>query len=186
MEIITILLIALGLSFDTFAASISLGIVKSKIKFLQAIPVAFLFAIFQGGLTIGGYFSGAFISHWVEAVDHWIALALLAFIGGRMIWNSFQEEKDKIIDYDNPRTLLSLAVGTSIDAFAVGISLGLIHTSIWWSGFIISSVTFLTSMVAMKIGKGIGKKFGDIAELIGGIVLIAIGIKIVIEHIFLQ
>lgn len=183
MDYITIFAIALGLSFDTFAVSLSLGIVKNRIRFFQAAGVAFVMAFFQGGLTVGGYFLGSVISEWVKAADHWIALLLLGFLGIRMIREGFsKKEKDEKKDFSSGITLVALALGTSIDAFAVGISLAFLSVRIWSSGIIIGGVTFLASMVAIGIGRSAGIKSGSRVEAIGGFILVAIGIKIFLEH----
>ncbi len=185
MDNITILAIALGLSFDTFAVSLSLGVVRNKILFRQAVEVASILAVFQGGLTILGYFLGSIISGSLKATDHWIALLLLSFLGGRMIY-----EGRKKTDYElrsrniNSRLLLiTLAISTSIDAFAVGISFAILSVRIWEAGILIGIVTFIASMTAIRIGKSAGERLGNRVEIIGGIMLIAIGLKIFLEHI---
>ena len=184
MDIITIIAVALGLSFDTFAVSISLGIVRSKILFRQAIPVALVLGIFQAGLLVIGYFLGSIISDVVKAADHWIALILLAVLGIKMIIEGIKsDEKNEIKNPDSTLTLITIAVGTSIDAFAVGVSFALLNIRIWLSGIIIGVVTFLASMIAIRIGKSAGTMLGKKVEIVGGLILIAIGIKIFLEHI---
>jgi putative Mn2+ efflux pump MntP len=184
MDYITIGAVALGLSFDTFAVSISYGVVRYKILFRQALRVALILAIVQGGLTVIGYFLGAMISDTLEAFDHWIALLLLLFLGGRMIIEGMKEQhKREIRDYSSFIVIFTIAVSTSIDAFAVGISFGLLEIKIWITGLIISLVTFLASMVAIRLGKSAGENLGQKVEIVGGIILIAIGIKIFLEHV---
>jgi manganese efflux pump family protein len=183
MDYFTILAIALGLSFDTFAVSFSYGVIRSRILFGQATKFAVVLAIFQGGLTVAGYFLGAIISNALKAVDHWIALGLLSFLGIKMIVEGLrktQEEEKK--DYSNTFVLLTIALGTSIDAFAVGISFALLDVKIWESGILIGAVTFLASMTAIRIGKSAGERLGNKVEIIGGLILISIGLKIFIEH----
>jgi putative Mn2+ efflux pump MntP len=183
MDIITIFAIALGLSFDTFAVSLSFGVIQNKILFRQAIRIAFVLALFQGGLTVGGYFLGSLFSNAVKAIDHWIALALLTFLGAKMIIEGFRNKDSKEVkDYTKIFTLFTVAVGTSIDAFAVGVSFALLNVLIWISGLIIGLVTFLASMTAIRIGKSAGSRLGERVEIIGGLILISIGIKILIEH----
>jgi putative Mn2+ efflux pump MntP len=185
MDFLTILLVALGLSFDTFAVSLSFGVVQNKIMFWQAVRVAILLAIFQAGLLVAGYFLGSFVSDFVKAADHWIALLLLSFLGIRMMIEGLKrKENDKARDYTRLKELLTVAVGTSIDAFAVGISFALLDLKIWLSGFIIGIVTFLASMTAIRIGKSAGAKLGQRVEVAGGLILIALGIKIFLEHMF--
>lgn len=184
MDYFTILAIALGLSFDTFAVSLSYGVVRNSIIFRQAIRVAIVLALFQGGLTIGGYFLGSIVSNELEAVDHWIALGLLVFLGGRMIFQGLKasEEREKR-DYSSTVILFTTALATSIDAFAVGISFALLDFKIWGAGILIGVVTFIASMTAIRIGKSAGERLGNKVEIIGGIILIAIGLKIFLEHI---
>lgn len=183
MDFITIIAVAIGLSFDTFAVSLSLGVIQSRILFREAIPVALVMAFFQAGLLVTGYFLGSFISDLMKAADHWVALILLCVLGIRMIMEGLRKsEKDNIRNYRNPVTLLSMAVGTSIDAFAVGISFALLSIRIWYSAVIIGIVTFLASMTAIRIGKSAGERLGNKVEIIGGLILIAIGIKIFLEH----
>jgi manganese efflux pump family protein len=185
MDYFTIFAIALGLSFDTFAVSLSYGVIQSKIIFRQAIRIALVFAFIQGGLTVAGYFLGSIISEALKATDHWIAFSLLSFLGIKMIIEGLKRgEKKEVKNYGNILTLFSIAIGTSIDAFAVGVSFALLNVMIWLSGIIIGVVTFLASMTAIRIGKSAGPRLGGKVEIIGGLILIAIGLKIFLEHIF--
>jgi manganese efflux pump family protein len=184
MDYITIIAIALGLSFDTFAVSLSYGVVRNKILFLQASRIALVLAIFQGGLTVAGYFLGSIISEALKAFDHWIALALLSFLGIKMLIEGLkQNKKDDRKDLDSSIVLLTIAVGTSIDALAVGISLAILNVMIWTAGFLIGAVTFIASMTAIRIGKSAGERLGNKVEIIGGLILVAIGVKIFLEHV---
>jgi len=184
MDFITIVAVALGLSFDTFAVSLSYGMIQSKILFRQAVRVALVMAFFQAGLLVTGYFLGSIISDFIKAADHWVALILLVVLGIRMITEGFKKkDKVQIKDYGNTMTLVSMAIGTSIDAFAIGISFALLSIRIWYSAVIIGAVTFMASMTAIRIGKSAGGRLGNKVEIIGGLILIAIGIKIFLEHI---
>jgi manganese efflux pump family protein len=184
MDFLTIFLVAVGLSFDTFAVSLSFGVVQNRILFRQAVRVAIVLAIFQAGLLVTGYFLGSFVSDFIKAADHWVALGLLSFLGIRMIVEGIRRnENEEARDYTKLKELLTVAVGTSIDAFAVGISFALLDLKIWLSGIIIGVVTFLASMTAIRIGKSAGKKLGQRVEIVGGLILIAIGVKIFLEHI---
>ena len=184
MDYFTIIAIALGLSFDTFAVSLSYGVIQNKIFFRQATRIAVVFAIFQGGLTVCGYFLGSIISDALKAADHWIALCLLAFLGIKMIIEGLRRREDKEAkDYTKPMMLITIAIGTSIDAFAIGVSFAFLDVKIWLSGIVIGTVTFLASMTAIRIGKSAGEKLGGKVEVIGGIILVAIGVKIFLEHI---
>ncbi len=183
MDFVTIFAVALGLSFDTFAVSLSYGVVRSNILFRQAARLAFVFAFFQAGLLVAGYFLGSLISNVVKSADHWIALALLLFLGIRMIVEGIRRKEDDCPrDYSKPLELVTAAVGTSIDAFAVGISFAFLKMSIWTSGILTGAVTFVASMIAIRIGKSAGCRLGKFAEVIGGLILVAIGIKIFLEH----
>jgi putative Mn2+ efflux pump MntP len=184
MDLLTIFAVAIGLSFDTFAVSLSFGVVQKRVIFRQAVRVAIVLAIFQAGLLVIGYFLGSAVSEIIKAADHWIALALLSFLGLRMIIEGIKrKEEEEARDYSNPLTLLTIAVGTSIDAFAVGISFALLDIRIWSSAIIIGIVTFLASMIAIRIGKSAGEKLGMRVEIIGGLILITIGVKIFLEHV---
>ena len=184
MDYFTIFVIALGLSFDTFAVSLSYGVVRSKILFRQASRIAIVLAVFQGGLTVAGYFLGSIVSDVLKATDHWIALGLLSFLGIKMIIEGLRKTKnEETKDFSSTIVLLTIALGTSIDAFAVGISFALLDVKIWEAGVVISAVTFLASMTAIRIGKSAGVRLGNKVEIIGGLLLIAIGLKIFIEHI---
>jgi putative Mn2+ efflux pump MntP len=184
MDYFTILVIAIGLSFDTFAVSLSYGVVRSRILFLQASRIAIVLAVFQGGLTVAGYFLGSIVSDVLKATDHWIALGLLSFLGIKMIIEGLKKTKnEETKDFSRTIVLLTIALGTSIDAFAVGISFALLDVKIWEAGVVISAVTFLASMTAIRIGKSAGVRLGNKVEIIGGLLLIAIGLKIFLEHI---
>ena len=184
MDYFTILVIALGLSFDTFAVSLSYGVIRSGILFRQASWIAIVLAVFQGGLTVAGYFLGSIVSDALKATDHWIALGLLSFLGIKMIIEGLKKTKDtETKDYSSTIVLLTIALGTSIDAFAIGISFALLDVRIWIAGILIGAVTFLASMTAIRIGKSAGERLGNKVEIIGGLLLIAIGLKIFLEHL---
>jgi len=184
MDYFTILVIALGLSFDTFAVSLSYGVIRSGILFRQAFWIAIVLAVFQGGLTVAGYFLGSIVSDALKATDHWIALGLLSFLGIKMIIEGLKKTKDtETKDYSSTIVLLTIALGTSIDAFAIGISFALLDVRIWKAGVLIGVVTFLASMTAIRIGKSAGERLGNKVEIIGGLLLIAIGLKIFLEHL---
>lgn len=183
MDYFSILAIALGLSFDTFAVSLSYGVIQSRVLFRQAVRIAMVLALFQGGLAIAGYFLGSIISEALKAMDHWIALGLLAFLGLKMIIEGLRSNKNREVkDYNRPVMLVTIAIGTSIDAFAIGVSFAFLNVKIWVAGIIIGTVTFLASMTAIRIGKSAGERLGNKVEIVGGLILITIGIKIFLEH----
>jgi manganese efflux pump family protein len=184
MDYFTITGIALGLSFDTFAVSLTYGVMQNNMFFRHAIRIAVVLALFQAGLTVAGYFLGSIVSDSVKTFDHWIALGLLAFLGTKMIIEGVKRsEEKKVRDYSKLLVLITIAISTSIDAFAVGVSFAFLDFKIWSSGFIIGAVTFLASMSAIRIGKSAGEKLGGKVEIIGGVILIIIGLKIFLEHI---
>lgn len=184
MDLITITAVALGLSFDSFAVSLSCGVIESKIRFRSAMRIAFILAFFQGGLTVLGFFLGSTVAGQIEMFDHWVAFVLLMILGARMIIGGLKGEADRQpVDISRWTVVLTMAVGTSIDAFAVGISFALLKVEIWSAGVIIGTVTFLASMTAIRIGKSAGSRLGSKVEILGGVILAAIGIRILAEHL---
>ena len=182
MGIISILLIAVGLAMDSLAVSISGGIVMRPFCIRQSLRLALTMGIFQGGMTLLGWLMGVSFSSYITAFDHWIAFILLGFLGGKMIYESFGEEETTISSFST-KTLLTLGVATSIDALAVGVSMAFLKTSIYFPAFIIGFVTFARSPIGVIGGYRFGKIKGINVELFGGIILIAIGVKILIEHL---
>ena len=182
MGIISILLIAVGLAMDSLAVSISGGIVMRPFCMRQSLRLALTMGIFQGGMTLLGWLMGVSFSSYITAFDHWIAFILLGFLGGKMIYESFGEEETTISSFST-KTLLTLGVATSIDALAVGVSMAFLKTSIYFPAFIIGFVTFALSLIGVISGYRFGKIKGINDELFGGIILIAIGVKILIEHL---
>ena len=172
MGIISILLIAVGLAMDSLAVSISGGIVMRPFCMRQSLRLAFTMGIFQGGMTLFGWLMGVSFSSYITTFDHWIAFILLGFLGGKMIYESFREEETTISSFST-KTLLTLGVATSIDALAVGVSMAFLKTSIYFPAFLIGVIC----------GYRFGKIKGINVELFGGIILIGIGIKILIEHL---
>lgn len=182
MGIISILLIAVGLAMDSLAVSISGGIVMRPFCMRQSLRLALTMGIFQGGMTLLGWLMGVSFSSYITAFDHWIAFILLGFLGSKMIYESFGEEETTISSFST-KTLLTLGVATSIDALAVGVSMAFLKTSIYFPAFIIGFVTFALSLIGVISGYRFGKIKGINVELFGGIILIAIGVKILIEHL---
>lgn len=184
MDLFSIFLLAIGLSFDSFAVSISSGLSDRKIIFWNACKIAFSLAFFQALFPLFGWLIGMQIQIYVERFDHWIAFLLLLAIGSKMVFDQFKqkyEEKESL----NPlklSTLIGISVATSIDAFVVGIGFGFIQIKILLAAFIIGLITFIISMTGILFGKKTAGKFGDYANVFGGIILIGIGIKILIEH----
>ncbi len=184
MDLITILLIAVGLSFDTFAVSISSGLTIRHIRFFQAVKIAFTLAFFQSLMPLIGWILGNQVSGLIANYDHWVAFGLLSVLGMKMAYESLKkDEENSNFNPLNLVVLLGMAVATSIDALVVGVSFALIEINIYWSILIIGVVTFLVSMVGMLFGKKVGGKLGKRMEIIGGVILIGIGLKILLSHI---
>lgn len=182
-----ILLLAIGVSMDAFAVSIGKGLTARRVSWREALTVAVWFGGFQALMPVIGYFLGVSFADRVEKVDHWIAFGLLLLIGGNMIREAFQKEKgDATAGKDSSfaaHTMLLLAIATSIDALALGVSFAFLRTPLWSSIFIIGLTTGLFSVVGLLIGKKVGERFHKGAEILGGLILIAIGLKILLEHL---
>jgi len=184
MKLVTVLLIALGLAMDAFAVSIVTGSVYKEFKVRHALRMALFFGGFQAVMPVIGFLAGLGLKGYIAAFDHWIAFALLAFVGGKMIYESFQiEAAERNRNPADLAVLLILSFATSIDALAVGITLSLLKTPIVLAVTIIGLVTFVLSYSGVFIGKRFCHFFESRVEIIGGLILIAIGIKIVIEHL---
>jgi len=185
MDLITVLVLAIGLSMDSFAVSISCGLAEQKVSFTHAVKIAFNFAFFQGMLPVVGWFLGTGVKSYVEGIDHWIAFALLAYLGGKMIYEGItMSANKKESDIYSFRHIMTLSIATSIDALVVGFSYALAETEkIFGGALIIGGVTFFFSMLGIRIGKDVGGKFGSKVEILGGLILIGLGIKILIQHL---
>ncbi|HSA04764.1 MAG TPA: manganese efflux pump MntP family protein [Tenuifilaceae bacterium] len=182
MTIITLFILAIGLSFDTFAVSISSGIARKHIVFKEAFIIASVFGFFQALMPVLGWLGGVSIKTYIESFDHWIAFGLLGIIGVKMIIESFKNEEEKQFNPLNPKVMITMAIATSIDALAVGVSLAIVEVNMLFAFLIIGFVTFLVAMLGMLFGKKIGGKLGRRMEILGGVILIAIGIRIIAEH----
>jgi manganese efflux pump family protein len=185
-QFITFLLIGIGLSFDSFAVSVSCGLMKQEIKFKQATIVAGSLAFFQAVFPVVGWFLGTKLSHLIASVDHWIAFGLLALIGIKMIIEGLKPEGilKKFNPFD-PRVLIGLSVATSIDALVVGLSFGFLDINIFFPVMVIGGVTFIASMLGMLFGKNVPAKRSHQSIVIGGIILTLMGVKIIVEHLWL-
>jgi len=184
MKLITILLIAVGLAMDAFAVSIVSGSLYKELKVRHALRMALFFGGFQAVMPIIGFLAGVGLKEYISASDHWIAFALLCFVGGKMIYEAFQiESAEKNRDPANLLVLLALSFATSIDALAVGITLSLLKAPLVLTVTVIGLVTFSLSYAGVSIGKRFGHFFESKIEIIGGVILIAIGVKILIEHL---
>ena len=188
MGIIELALIAVGLSMDAFAVSVCKGLGMKRLDMGQALVIALFFGGFQALMPLAGWALGSGFESYIEPVDHWIAFALLAFIGGKMLYDAFHEE-----DGDEPiageaarldlKEILMLAIATSIDALAVGVSFAFLQVDIVPAISLIGVITFALSLVGVAAGHQFGARFEKPATVVGGVVLILIGLKILLEHL---
>ena len=183
MENFEIAAIGIGLAMDAFAVSVCKGLSMKKIKWKSVIIIALYFGIFQALMPVIGYFLGSTFSTIVESVDHWIAFILLSIIGGNMIKDSTDDEVEKRNDNVDFKTMIILSIATSIDAFAVGVTFAFFKVNLLMSISIIGLITFVLSVIGVLIGNKFGDKLQNKSELTGGIILIIIGLKILLEHI---
>jgi len=180
-----ILLLAVGVSMDAFAVSIGKGLTARRASWREALTVGLWFGGFQALMPVIGYYLGISFADFVTKIDHWIAFGLLLLIGGNMIREALQKGEEKPADASfSFRTMLVLAIATSIDALALGISFAFLGTDLWSSIGIIGLTTFAFSAVGLLIGKKVGSRFHAGAEILGGVILIGIGIKILVEHLW--
>lgn len=183
MGILGIIIIAIGLAMDAFAVSICKGLSMKKMSWKKGLIIGGYFGFFQGFMPLIGYLLGIGFQSKVEAVDHWLALILLAIIGIDMIKDAFSkdtEEKNDSVDF---KEMIVLAIATSIDALAVGITMAFLDVNIILAVLLIGIITFVISVIGVKIGNIFGDKYEKKAELAGGIILVLMGIKILVEHL---
>ena len=181
---VEIFLIAVSLALDAFAVSVSSGIAIPGFGWKQAVKMGLWFGTFQFAMPLAGWLLGSSVSGYIEAVDPWVAFGLLALIGGRMAWGAVRgggDEEEAPADLSAKRLCL-LAIATSIDALAVGVSMAFMRVDVLFSAIIIGIVAFVLSVVGGLAGRRLGSLFQQRAELVGGLVLIGIGIKILVEH----
>ena len=190
MDYISLFLIAVSLAMDAFAVSVCNGITMQSVKLRHACAYGAMFGGLQFLMPVIGYLLGSTFSIYIESIDHWIAFALLAVIGGKMIADTFRKEKADTSDADDADAaaislgkLFALGIATSIDALAVGISIALTGWDIWISSLVIGAVAFVLSFIGVLAGKKLGAHFQKNAGRLGGIILIGIGLKIVLEHL---
>lgn len=182
MSILDLFILAVGLSMDAFAVSVCKGLSLGKIKPKHMCVAGAWFGGFQALMPLIGYFLGSFFAEMIEKYDHWVAFVLLAIIGGNMIKESFGKD-EKVDSSMDVKSMLLLAIATSIDALAVGVTFAFLQVQIVPAVSFIGVITFIFSAVGVKIGSLFGTKYKSKAELFGGIVLVLIGIKILLEGI---
>lgn len=190
MNLLSLAFIAVGLSMDAFAVAVCAGLTMPKVDIKKSFIIGLYFCIFQAVMPIIGYMAATKFADKIIAYDHWVAFALLCFIGGKMIIESFKkDEKEEKNDGEltefslKPAKMLYLSVATSIDALAVGVSFALLQVNIVPAASFIGITTLLLSMLGVKIGNMFGLKFKSKAEFMGGAILILIGLKILLDHV---
>ena len=184
--VIEIFLVGVGLSMDAFAVSICKGLAMDKLNRRQMFVIGLYFGGFQALMPLLGWSLGSSFAGYIQAVDHWIAFVLLGIIGGKMVWEAIHEKEEDIEIGKKPldhRELFMLAVATSIDAFAIGITFAFLERPILPCIGIIGFTTLVLSMVGVVIGNFFGTRFKKKAEILGGVILIGIGLKILLEHL---
>lgn len=191
MSFAVIFMTAIALSMDAFAVSVSKGMTLRNLTKKLGVKIALAFGIFQGGMPLIGWLLGISFESYIKSLDHWIALGLLGFLGGRMVMEFIKSRKEDEVELEagitaeeelSDKELLVLSIATSIDALAVGISFAFLNVNIIPATLTICLITFLVCLVGVYLGKKIGDAFSSYAELVGGIVLILIGINIFNEH----
>jgi putative Mn2+ efflux pump MntP len=184
VALITIIVIALGLAMDAFAVSVVSGAAYKQLKIKHALRIALFFGGFQAIMPLIGYLAGLSIKTYIISYDHWVAFGLLSAVGGKMIYESFKiKTAEENLNPSNILILLVLSVATSIDALAIGITLSFLRVSLAAAVSIIGLVTFVLSYLGVFIGKRFGHFFENKIEAIGGLILIGLGLKILIEHL---
>jgi putative Mn2+ efflux pump MntP len=182
--LVEILLLAVGLAMDCFAVSLGIGTTRQACSPRPVFRLSFHFGLFQGLMPLLGWFGGSRVAHLIGGVDHWVAFGLLSWVGGRMILSGFDEDGESYsCDPSRGRTLVVLSIATSLDALAVGLSLAMLRVDILSPVLIIGVVTALISVAGLMLGSRLGKAFGKRTEIVGGLVLIGIGLRVLIGHV---
>ena len=183
MGAIEILLISIGLAMDAFAVSVCKGLAMKKMNWKKAAIIGLYFGIFQAVMPVIGYFLGNTFEIFITYVDHWVAFILLVGIGINMVKEAFNKESENRNDNVDMKTMLVLSIATSIDALAIGITFACLKIHIVMPVITIGLITFIISVIGVKIGNRFGDKYGKKAGIMGGVILILLGIKILLEHL---
>ncbi|HZF71545.1 MAG TPA: manganese efflux pump MntP family protein [Sulfuricurvum sp.] len=179
----TLLLLAVALAMDSVAVSIAIGSKYKELLFSRTFFVSAVFGFFQAAMPIAGYFIGISFAEYVQAFDHWIAFILLVGLGAKMLYEAYKNEFDEEVTDLSNKTLISLAIATSIDAMAIGVTFAFLQTDIFTAAGVIGLVTFILCVAAVYIGKKLGSLLESKAEMLGGLMLIGLGCKILLEHL---
>lgn len=183
MGLVELIILSVGLAMDAFAVSICKGLAMKKMKWKNAIIIGLYFGIFQAIMPLIGYLLGVRFQSAITSIDHWVAFVLLVGIGANMIREAMSKEKEEASDSIKVKDMLILAIATSIDALAIGITFAFLEVNITLAVSLIGIITFIISVIGVKVGNIFGDKYEKKAELAGGIILIGLGIKILIEHL---
>jgi manganese efflux pump family protein len=179
----TVIGIALGLAMDAFAVAVAAGLSLSTLTGRHIFRLAFHFGLFQMLMPILGYLAGRAVAGWLEPFAPWFVFAILAGLGAKMLWEARQIEKPPATDPTRGWRMVGLSLAVSIDALGVGVSLALLNVSVWMPSLLIGMITGVLTIVGMELGQRVGRRFSVLAELLGGLVLITIGLKFLIEHL---
>jgi putative Mn2+ efflux pump MntP len=185
-DISSILLIAVGVAMDCFAVALGGSISMRRLSHRQVMRASGSFGVFQGGMLALGWLAGFTVERFISGYDHWVAFSLLTLVGGRIIWDAVKKRRtqEESIDVTKGLALLVLSIATSIDALAVGLGLALLKSSIMVSSLVVGSVTFLVAAGGFYIGKRATGLLGRQAKIVGGLLLIGIGLRILLTHIY--
>jgi len=185
LSLVTILGIAVGLAMDAFAVAIGVGLNAGRVSGRTTFRLAWHFGLFQFLMPVVGWLAGLSVEQWISGVDHWVAFGLLVAIGGHMLYEAFRGDEERSVrDPTRGASLVVLSVATSIDALAVGLSLALLGTDIWYPAVIIGVVAFAFTAAGLHLGSRFGARLGKRVEALGGVILIGIGVRILLDHLF--
>ncbi|MGQ9524280.1 MAG: manganese efflux pump MntP [Armatimonadota bacterium] len=184
MSLLLVTAIAFGLALDAFAVAVASSVVLKKASARQTFRLSFHFGLFQSLMPIIGWSAGVTVQRWVQAWDHWVAFALLALIGVKAV-HAALTDGDEVVRQDPTRglSLVMLSVATSVDALAVGLSFAMLRVTIWYPAAVIGAVAGTMTLIGVRLGSRLGARFGKRIEVVGGLVLIAIGAKILFDHL---
>jgi len=185
MDGLTLLGIAFALAMDAFAVALGTGLNLPRLTGRHLFRLGFHFGLFQALMPIIGWLAGLTVQRWIVAFDHWVAFGLLGFVGGKMLWEALHGEEEETDPRDPTRgwSLVILSVATSIDALAVGLTLAMLNIEVWYPALVIGLVAGGMTLAGMLLGRRLGSAWGPRVEILGGLILIGIGVKILLEHI---
>ena len=188
MDFLTLIGIAFALAMDAFAVALAAGLSLPELTGRHLFRFGFHFGLFQALMPVIGWLAGISVREQIESFDHWLAFALLSLVGGKMLWEAWHGDEDTPREGDPTKglSLVMLSIATSIDALAVGLSLAVLGVTIWTPALIIGLVAGALTICGMLLGRRLGRAWGPRVEIFGGLVLIAIGVKILLEHTLFQ